>query len=244
MKSNVKAFFITGAITFVVSASATTILHSRQVRYKNDKSVEQAINELYEKEDECYDEDGIPLTYTKLEYLESTGTQYIDLDYYIKTNTRYEMQLLPTLTNKNVVQVYLGVNDSSGNYWMGKGSSLNYNIHLYYKKDKYIAYNSETYPILKTINVNRNNMTIGEQTVSTNEITTNFTSSAYLFAENVQESALMLSLFKLYYLQMYEGNKLVRDYVPVLDTSKRPCLYDKVDKKCYYNQGTGEFLYG
>ena len=56
IKSNVKAFFITGAITFVVTASATTvrILHSRQVRYKNDKSVEQAINELYEKADELY----------------------------------------------------------------------------------------------------------------------------------------------------------------------------------------------
>ena len=28
---------------------ASVILHSRQVRYKNDKSVETAINELYEK---------------------------------------------------------------------------------------------------------------------------------------------------------------------------------------------------
>ena len=56
IKSNVKAFFITGAITFVVTASATTakILHSRQVRYKNDKSVEQAINELYQKAIECH----------------------------------------------------------------------------------------------------------------------------------------------------------------------------------------------
>ena len=54
IKSNVKAFFITGAITFVVSASATTILHSRQVRYKNDKSVEQVINELYQKAEQCY----------------------------------------------------------------------------------------------------------------------------------------------------------------------------------------------
>ena len=38
IKSNVKAFFITGIIVFVVTASATTVkvLHSRQVRYKND----------------------------------------------------------------------------------------------------------------------------------------------------------------------------------------------------------------
>lgn len=40
----------------MVSASATTvkILYGNQVRYKNDKSVEQAIDQLYEKADELY----------------------------------------------------------------------------------------------------------------------------------------------------------------------------------------------
>ena len=29
-----------------------------------------------------------------------------------------------------------------------------------------------------------------------------------------------------------------------IDSNSRPCLFDRVSKECYYNQGTGEFLYG
>ena len=48
---------------------------------------------------------------------------------------------------------------------------------------------------------------------------------------------------RVYYLKMYNFDSvLVRDYIPVIDSSERPCLFDKVEKKCYYNQGTGEFL--
>ncbi len=46
------------------------------------------------------------------------------------------------------------------------------------------------------------------------------------------------------YFKIYSNNKLVRDFIPVLDEDNKPCLYDKVEKKYYYNQGTGEFLYG
>ena len=50
--------------------------------------------------------------------------------------------------------------------------------------------------------------------------------------------------FKLYFFQIYNNNTLIRDYIPVIDQTNRPCLFDKVEKKCYYNQGSGEFLYG
>ena len=47
----------------------------------------------------------------------------------------------------------------------------------------------------------------------------------------------------IWYFKIYEGDTLVRDYIPVIDSSGRPCLYDKVEDKFYYNEGTGEFLY-
>ena len=49
---------------------------------------------------------------------------------------------------------------------------------------------------------------------------------------------------KLYILKLYDSDTLVRDYIPVIDSTERPCLFDKVSRECYYNQGTGEFLYG
>ena len=49
---------------------------------------------------------------------------------------------------------------------------------------------------------------------------------------------------KFYYVRIYNGSNLVRDYVPVINSNNRPCMFDKVDKKCYYNDGTDEFLWG
>jgi len=49
---------------------------------------------------------------------------------------------------------------------------------------------------------------------------------------------------KLYYLEIYDNEKLVRDYIPVLDDDGIACLYDKVEKKFYYNEGTGAFIAG
>ena len=52
------------------------------------------------------------------------------------------------------------------------------------------------------------------------------------------------TVMRLWRSQIYDNDTIVRDYIPVIDASSRPCLFDKVEKKCYYNQGTGEFLYG
>lgn len=52
------------------------------------------------------------------------------------------------------------------------------------------------------------------------------------------------SCVKLYYLKITESGTLVRDFIPVMDNNNVPCLFDKVEGKLYYNQGEGEFLYG
>ena len=47
-----------------------------------------------------------------------------------------------------------------------------------------------------------------------------------------------------YSFKIYEGTTLIKDYVPVVNINNRPCLFDKVSKECFYNSGSGEFLYG
>ena len=46
------------------------------------------------------------------------------------------------------------------------------------------------------------------------------------------------------YGKIYAENNLVCDLIPCLDTNGTPCMYDTVSKQTFYNQGTGEFLYG
>ena len=48
---------------------------------------------------------------------------------------------------------------------------------------------------------------------------------------------------KLYYLKIWLGTTLVRDYIPVLDSNGVPCLYDKVNETFNYNSGTGTLGY-
>ena len=52
------------------------------------------------------------------------------------------------------------------------------------------------------------------------------------------------SKIKIKYFQIYDNDTLVRDFVPVLDKDDIPCMYDKVERKFYYNQGTGDFIAG
>lgn len=47
------------------------------------------------------------------------------------------------------------------------------------------------------------------------------------------------------YCKMWKANELVRDYVPSINKKTGViCLYDKVSKEYYYNQGTGNFTGG
>ena len=39
---------------------------------------------------------------------------------------------------------------------------------------------------------------------------------------------------KIYNLQIYENDVLVRDFVPAIDTNNKTCMYDKIEKKFYY----------
>lgn len=49
---------------------------------------------------------------------------------------------------------------------------------------------------------------------------------------------------KIYYAQIYSGNTLVADMIPVKKSDGTLCLYDKVRKKYIYNAGTGTLTKG
>ena len=53
----------------------------------------------------------------------------------------------------------------------------------------------------------------------------------------------------MYYLKILDNDTLVRDFIPVLvpqsNGSYKPAMFDRVERKVYYNQGTGaDFEYG
>ena len=83
-----------------------------------------------------------------------------------------------------------------------------------------------------------------KKTESISTVTSTNDKSYYIFASNFGSPYGNADGVRVYKAQITLNDQLVLDYVPAIDSTGRPCLFDKVSKTCFYNQGTVEFLYG
>ncbi len=181
--------------------------------------------------------------YIEVEYLESTGTQYIDTQYYADENTNaiYKIE----------VEQYKkwGPHLLTGQYYAfpfyrNEGPQLVATRNQISLRQ----YDTSFYPnkIFEYKAFWNNKFFINDEEKGTLEgssgkdIKPLFIGTAALDPSNTSYTL----IGKIYYVKIYNNDNLVRDYIPVIDSSEKPCLFDKVEHKCYYNQGTGEFLYG
>ena len=183
----------------------------------------------------------------RIEYLESTGTQYIDTGYIPNTNTTvvlgfvtqgswvfgqrtaaYTTDALGLLTNNGAFVLY-----TPGLEIRFDSSSIKYN------KKYIVTANKNTFIVLSDI---------GEKLVEKAGTATSLNAKYPLVLFGLVSGgsySLGNSGIKIYYFQIYDNDILVRDFIPVLDKDGVPCMYDKVEeRKFYYNAGTGQFIAG
>ena len=189
----------------------------------------------------------LPSGYTQVEYIQSSGTQYINTGVQIDSDGKIDMDVeIPT---EPAAQLFVfGVSVTGDNerygvtylpgdkYWRnvhstGDGSEANFPTTL-----KAVG----RHRIVK----DGNQCTIDGITMSTTQRT--FTSSRYvfLFARNQEGSPIHIASARLYSCKMYRKGALVRDFVPCKNASGTVGLYDLVGKKFYTNAGTGVFIAG
>lgn len=65
----------------------------------------------------------------------------------------------------------------------------------------------------------------------------------YLFAANVNGSAVEHNHTSVYSFSISQGGEKVLNFVPILDPDGKPCMYDTVSKMFFYNLGNGQFQY-
>ena len=65
-----------------------------------------------------------------------------------------------------------------------------------------------------------------------------------MFANNKKGTPVQKSYIRLGTVQFTKNGEVIKNLIPFLDSNGKPCMYDTVSKQPYYNQGTGEFLYG
>ena len=161
--------------------------------------------------------------YTPLEYIQSTGTQYIDTGLVVNKSDSYRMVLDTDLTSNSY---YAGCNGYM-QFQANVGEGTRSTIDITYKN------------ITETITVN------GTQKSSQSW-------SSYSGA-NVKLGIFKMGdanntwfngapqSGKLYSCKIYKDDVLVRDMIPAKDEVGNAGLYDKVEGKFYYNSGTGVF---
>lgn len=175
--------------------------------------------------------------YTPVKYLESTGTQYIDTGVVPYKNQKYDIKFSMVEINKN--QVIFG-SRSSGDYSNSK-NQIYLNVNVANKVLLYLGTKNNN--LFNSVIVNKEYSINNSINELENDFDDKATESLYLFAMNNQKNIIANASARLYYFKIYNNDTLVRDYIPVVDESSIPCLYDKVEDKFYYNEGSGEFLY-
>lgn len=201
----------------------------------------------------------LPSEYREVEYIESTGTQYIDTEYIPKINTTVELTLSfnGTFVGTSGSASFIGSAEGNNRFQLNFGSRETQYYQIYAWVDKATAAGGETYPINIEDNIRTNKNVLSfqsgsikygnvEQTIATKtEDHTNV--SLVLFGRNLDgvKSAFTSYNMRLYDSKFYENGTLVRHFIPCYRKADNVIgLYDLVEKKFYTNNGTGEFSIG
>lgn len=185
--------------------------------------------------------------YKEVAYLESTGTQYINTEIIPDNDTGIKMRFSQNKIDANYVSGC--VTDKWNNrfypwYFYSK-QKIAYGYGYYYSYEKADLELNKEY--LGTLNYKNDKKAIFDGYIYKDNIGSYSSSNVaiYLFATKTETKVIQNHLdLSIYEVEVTQKDSIIRDFIPVLDEDNKPCLYDKVEKKYYYNQGTGEFLYG
>lgn len=200
---------------------------------------------------------GLPYGYTELEYIASTGTQYIDTGVPPAQDLIVDMRasFQGNYDSSWDCMLHAGTGDmNSGTYGLrlfGDAYTLQVCYSMYGSNGSTSsAYTNPTVSItpdqVYTIRTTNQTLTLdGVTTVGNpNPIAfTPVTQSMYLFAGRNSGSMWRRVRATLYSLKLTVGGEVVRDFLPALNPEGVPGLYDRVTKTFFTNIGSGTFNY-
>lgn len=184
----------------------------------------------------------LPSGYTELEYIQSSGTQYIDTGFKPNQDTR-------VVTKFDMIQT-----DTAWRKLWGSGSgSYNLDFALWNSgttklQSYYGTKTNDAVPITGmslNVDANKNIWKYSGETITFDK--NNFTCAYSMYIFNVNKdnsSAYLPGMMKLYLFKIYDNDVLVRDFIPCKNPSGTIGLYDSVNNQFYQNAGSGTFIAG
>lgn len=189
---------------------------------------------------------GLPSGYTQLEYIQSTGTQYINTGFVPSPDTRAVIDAQITAQTA-ASAAYLGERSGSGGtdktayeLWsMRTGANISSDFF-----GNRVSKTMSTIGTRVLIDKNKASVTINGSTITNSAAAGTATLPIFLLASNDKGTAAFGIAAKLYACQLYDNGALVRDFVPCKNASGAVGLYDTVGAQFYANAGTGTFTAG
>ena len=185
-------------------------------------------------------------THTKLDYIESTGTQYIDTGIIGRSGLEFYLDF--EYTDANVTdQAIIGTRNGTVRFFpvlpkesssfVGYGNAIE--ISTIYEAG--VRYNVYARFHVKDQIVERNGETIYSGTISGDK-NTEYTMP--LLALNMNGEVGYFAKAKIWGCKILDGGVLVRDFVPCKSAAGDVGMYDRVTNAFFGNAGTGTFIAG
>lgn len=201
---------------------------------------------------------GLDDPFALADYIQSSGTQYIDTGYIVKGNSRFEM--VCNIAQANSYPSPWGTRVAYRNNSCFVWFRMNYSDATTYAWSNDNGNNAEN-RMQWGGNTNRkivltasqNGIKIDVDTFyNTGGITNSYAGTPvnsyplFIFCYNdgghINNDS--YATMKLYRFRIYEGSTLVMELLPAVDSNSVVCLQDTVSGNYFYNAGTGAFTYG
>lgn len=183
----------------------------------------------------------LPDGYVEVQYIQSTGTQYINTDFTPDSNTRVVCDF--AYTSNPTAAVFMSRPKSNNSNMFGI-FNISGTLRSDYGSEK-TSFPSDLSPLNRMIyDKNKNICKIGDATVTNTTRTFSSVYELFLFASDDGGSASYFASGQLYSCQIYDDDTLIRDFTPCINPDGQVGLYDSVNSKFYGNAGTGVFFAG
>lgn len=181
----------------------------------------------------------LPNGYTELEYIQSTGTQYIDSEFIPNQNTRVVMDLLYT-GSESISNEFGAWNAANTGAFISLTTGRNNLYPFYGSTSKQVPVDRTTRHI---VDMDKNVVKMnGESMITFDAVTFACVYPLFLCCFNSFGTAENMTALRIYSCQIYDNGTKIRDFIPCINPSGEIGLYDTVNKKFYGNKGTGTFI--
>ena len=194
----------------------------------------------------------LPSIYQQVEYIEATGSQYIEINYIAteKTNSKGKFQITDT-TKANMLFGSRMSSTSKPSYGFNWGGGKPYKFYnTYYGTAEAGMTSKEIDEEIHTFEKKRHRLYIDDEllhtrtdTDGTKEFTT--PSKMIVFGCNTAGTIGLFTYARIFYLQFYDNDTLMVDLIPCYrKTDNAIGMYDVINNIFYENKGTEQFIKG